>query len=119
MADLEIRTQTVGGVPAVQLWGELDAGSAPRLLCLLESLLAADRPGLMILLSGLSYMDSTGLGVLVAGLKRATDRSGALALVAPSPSVARVLRITSLDRLFRIFPTEADAWAYLCARPVD
>lgn len=115
--EIEIRTQTVGGVPAVHLWGELDAGSAPRLQSLLESLLVPERPRVMILLSGLSYMDSTGLGVLVAGLKQATDRSGTLALVAPSPPVARVLRITSLDRLFRIFPHEAAARAYLCPQP--
>lgn len=119
MADLEIRTQIVGGVPTVDLRGELDAGNAPRLQRLLESLLLAERPGLMIRLSGLSYMDSVGLGALVAGLKQATDRSGTLALVEPSPVVARVLRITSLDMLFRIFPTEADARAYLCTRPLD
>lgn len=119
MAELEIRTQTVSGVPTVHLRGELDADNAPRVRHLLDSLILPERPVLMVLLSGLSYIDSTGLGVLVAGLKQATDRSGALVLVEPSPTVARVLRITGLDTLFLVFPTEADAQDYLCARSVD
>lgn len=119
MAELAIRTQTVGGVPTVQLRGELDADSAPRVRCLLESLTAPERPALLLSLAGLSYIDSTGLGVLVAGLKQAMDRSGTLVLAAPSPVVARVLRITGLDTLFLVFPTEAEALAYLCARPAE
>jgi len=91
------------------LQGDFDSYSAPRVRSLLETLELEKLPAVLVHLGSLEYIDSTALGVLVAGLKQATDHSGSLALVAPSPPVARILRITGLDKLFLIFDDEAQA----------
>lgn len=108
-----MRAETVDGVPTVYLAGELDSYSAPRLRALLESLVAPPRPAFLVDLSGLEYIDSVGLGVLVAGLKQASDRAGVMALVGPTPTVERVLRVTGLDKVFLVFADETQAQAFL------
>lgn len=79
--------------------GDLDYGSADRL-----RLAAADVVGAMALeldLSGVPYMDSTGIAALL-GIHSARERAGgALHVVAASPQVERLLRITGIDRVLR------------------
>lgn len=108
MAELNIVSQVVAGVPTVYLQGDFDAYSAPRVRTLLAALTAEETPEVRVHLGGLDYMDSTGLGVLVAGLKQATDHAGRFCLVAPPPAVERTLHITGLDRLFPIVRDPGD-----------
>lgn len=81
------------------LRGDLDYGSADRL-----RLAAADAAGsgtLELDLSGVPYMDSTGIAALL-GIHSARERAGgALHVVAASPQVERLLRITGIDRVLR------------------
>ena len=87
------------------LSGELDITCAPALR---EQLLGLLRPGagrLVIDLSAVSYADASGLAVLVGTGRRAGLLGGFLRLAAPTPAVARVLRITGLHRQLDIFPT--------------
>lgn len=51
-------------------------------------------------LSEVGFMDSSGLGVLVTVLKEAREMGGALRLINPQESIARLLRITGMDVLF-------------------
>ena len=99
---LQIDSQTVAGVPTVYLRGDFDSYSAPQVRSVLESLTAGVSPTVRVHLGGLDFMDSVALGVLVAGLKRAADRNGSLCLVAPTPALARTLRLTGLDRIFPV-----------------
>ena len=62
-------------------------------------------------LSGVTFVDSSGLGALVAGLKSARQASGDLRIAAPPEQTVAVLKLTSLDRVFRIYPTVEDAVA--------
>ena len=49
--------------------------------------------GVEIELSGVEYMDSSGVATLVEGFKIARENSKTFVLVAPSPSVTRVLEL--------------------------
>lgn len=103
---LHIDSQMVAGIPTVYLQGDFDVSSAPRVRTLLESLTCQEAPAIQVHLGRLDCLDSIGLGVLVAGLKQALDRNGSLSLIAPTPTVERILRITGLDTLFTIVAEE-------------
>jgi anti-sigma B factor antagonist len=102
MAELQIDSQVVGGVPTIYLQGELDSYSAPRVRNILETLTESRQPAILVDMTGLEYIDSAGLGVLVAALKDINDHDGALALIGLTPAVARVFRVTGLDNLFTV-----------------
>jgi anti-sigma B factor antagonist len=96
----------LGGRPAVvHVSGEVDVSGAAHLR---EALAAAVRSGvgrLVVDLEGVTFVDSTGLGVLVAAKRTLDRRGGYLELVVSRPRVARVLRISGLDRVFVVHPS--------------
>lgn len=102
MAELRIETQQDGDLSVIWLIGELDSYSAPRVRDVLGKFLASATPHVRLHLSGVEYIDSMGLGVLVGALKKTEDEVGTLEIVAPSPQVAQVLRVTGLDKVFTI-----------------
>ncbi|MEV1171427.1 STAS domain-containing protein [Nonomuraea sp. NPDC049784] len=89
----------------VHLRGELDLGTREAVR---ERVLRAlhRSTGLLILdLSGVSFCDAAGLGVLIGVQHQARTLNIALGLAAPRPHLARVLRLTGLDRSFPMYGT--------------
>lgn len=72
----------------------------------------ARQPHMLILdLAGLRFMDSSALHVILQA-NRALDRHGGMmALVAPQEAVAKMLRLTTADRLVPVYGSVADAVA--------
>jgi anti-sigma B factor antagonist len=103
--------QTEQGIALVRLSGRLDAAAAPHVLARLKDAVAEGRSRLAVDLSEVSFIDSTGLGTLVSGLKAARRAECDLRLIAPSPQAQRLLRLTTLDRVFVISDTLETAWA--------
>ena len=80
----------------------LDAAAAPAFRSLLEGPMT-DQPSRVIVdASRITFLDSTGLGVFVTLLKM-MGPSGVLAIAGAQAPVARLLSITQLDRVFRLF----------------
>ena len=94
----------------VRLSGRLDAVASPDVLACLKDAVAEGRSRIVVDLSEVSFIDSTGLGTLVSGLKTARKAGGDLRLVAPTPQARRLLRLTTLDRVFVIADTLESAW---------
>jgi anti-sigma B factor antagonist len=96
---LDVDVHDGEGAVRLVVRGDLDYGSADRL-----RLAAADVAGsgtLELDLSGVPYMDSTGIAAIL-GIHSARERAGgALHVVAASPQVERLLRITGIDRVLR------------------
>lgn len=91
--------------------GEADVTNREDLRRTLDDELAGEPAMLILDLSGLTFMDSSALHVVLAA-NRALDRRGAMmALVAPSEAVARMLHLTTADRLIPVYGTVADAAA--------
>jgi len=93
----------------VKLRGDLDIATAPKVR---ERLFAALRPGMRLLvldLSQVAFCDAAGAAVLIGTQRRATELGSAIRMAAPRSSVAKVLRITGLDRRLTIHPTLPDA----------
>lgn len=54
-------------------------------------------------MQNVEFLDSSGLGAVVGSMKQ-LGRERKLDLVALTPAVEKVFRITRMDRVFRIFP---------------
>ncbi|MFF1875082.1 STAS domain-containing protein [Kitasatospora herbaricolor] len=92
--------------PVVEITGELDYDSAPRLRTVLQRTLALRpvSPRLVLDLAGLTFCDSTGLNVLLQARTDAERQGTVVHLARPTPAVARVLEITGADQLFPVDP---------------
>lgn len=112
--NLHITTRPLARYTAVAVHGELDIATAPVLRRRLLAVLHHDGPQIIVDLSGVGFCDAAGLAALVAAERRAWLLGGTLRLAAPQDRVAKVLRVTRLNRHFGIYPTAADA-----AHPVD
>ncbi len=80
------------------LTGEIDVASEPALRHVTANLPLQDLQRLTVDLRDVPFMDSTGVGFLVALSKR-MSAEGELLVVNAQPMVARVLRITGVDRI--------------------
>lgn len=110
--DLYVNDRSLGDYVVVEVNGELDLATAPTLRDHLLAVLNRQGARVILDLTGVDFMDSTGLLVLVSTERRARLLGGGLRLAAPGSNVLKVLRVTSLDRHFAIFP-DAEAAAAL------
>jgi anti-sigma B factor antagonist len=95
----------------VTIGGEADVTNSGELRRLLEDEVAKQPRTLIVDLSGLRFMDSSALHTLLR-VNRSLDRQGGIfALVSPQPAVAKILRLTTADRLIPVFDTVAEAAA--------
>ena len=79
---LAVHESDVDGVRLLEVFGELDLATAPRL----EHALAEAGDDVLLDLRGLTFMDSTGVRVLL----EAAERGGGLRIVPPADGDARV-----------------------------
>jgi anti-sigma B factor antagonist len=107
--ELQIGARTEGTVTVIDVAGEVDLYTAPRLEEALTRGAAGAPPLLVVNLSKTTYMDSTALRVLTAALKRIHERDGTLALVSTQPKIGKLFTITGLDQVFPIYSTEPEA----------
>lgn len=108
MMELGLEVTTIGSHVVVQVSGEIDISSAPRLREAIVGVLAEGRTQIAVDLREVDFLDSTGLGVLVGGLKRARSAGGELRVISTSPRIAKVFAITGLDGIFQIVEQPED-----------
>ncbi len=111
------------GLPAgrtiVRLRGALDVAAAPALR---ERLIAMLHPGMKLLVLDLSRVpscDLAGLAVLIGTQRRARLHGIVMRLAAPSLPVAKLLRLTGLDRSLTICPDLRGALAVERHEPAE
>jgi anti-sigma B factor antagonist len=96
-------TKTVGGVTVVEIHGDLDVVSAPKLREILAGLRADEaQGGIVVDLRDCPFIDSNGLAALLhasAGLRRPPE----MAVVCAGGTVARLLELTAIDQTLRVF----------------
>ncbi len=104
-----------GLVDDLEVGGEVDVYTAPRLRERLVELVEAGARSVVVDLSRVEFLDSTGLGVLVGALKRLRAAGGSLALVCGQERLLKIFRITALDRVFSLYDTVEAATAAMGA----
>jgi len=103
--DLSLSTRTVGDRTVVEVGGEIDVYTAPKLREQLVELVNDGSFHLVVDMEGVDFLDSTGLGVLVGGLKRVRAHDGSLDLVCTQERILKIFRITGLTKVFGIHET--------------
>ena len=97
------------GMTVVTTPEEIDISNAGLLREALVSAAVAGHPVIVVDMSGTEYCDSTGLNVLVRALGRAHQAGGDLRLVMGGPGLRRVLAVTGVAGMFRIYETLGQA----------
>jgi len=88
---------------------EIDISNAGLLREALHSATASGQPVIVVDMSGTEFCDSTGLNVLVRALGQAEEAGGELRLVMGGTGLQRVLTVTGVAGMFRIYETLGQA----------
>src|ERR1700683_3653101 len=88
------------GIEVIDVEGEVDVYTAPRLRELLIDLVNKNTYQFVVNMEKVDFLDSTGLGVLVGGLKRVRTHNGSLDLVCTQERILKIFRITGLTKGF-------------------
>jgi anti-sigma B factor antagonist len=109
--DLKLGHYNKDGIEVVDVGGEIDIYTAPRLRELLIDLVSKNSYQLVVNMDKVEFLDSTGLGVLVGGLKRVRAHDGSLDLVCTRERILKIFRITGPMKVFDIHETVDQAIA--------
>jgi anti-sigma B factor antagonist len=88
---MEIRSSRTEGTAHLELHGELDIGTAPKLDEAVEEALEAGCREVVLDLGPTTLLDSSGLGALVRAAREVDARQAKMAVVSPPGSEARVV----------------------------
>jgi anti-anti-sigma factor len=106
--DLAIRREDIADAVILWLQGSLTARESSQLSRVLQDLEDAQRRRIVFDCTDLQGVDSVGLGLIIATHKRCLEQGGALTIRGAPEALARVLRLTSLDRVLRVEPPIAE-----------
>src|SRR5258707_12847530 len=107
--DLKLDHHNKDDIEIVDVEGEIDVYTAPRLRELLIDLVNNGHYQLVVNMEKVEFLDSTGLGVLVGGLKRGRAHDRSLDLVCTQERILEIFRITELNKVFGIHDTVDEA----------
>jgi len=109
--DLSLDTRHENGHTIIEVSGEIDVYTAPKLRDRISELVADGNYHLIVDLEKVDFLDSTGLGVLVGGLKKLRSHDGSMALICTQDRLLKIFRITQLAKVFAIYDSQATALA--------
>ena len=109
--DLKLGHYNKDGIEVIDVGGEIDIYTAPRLRELLIDMVSKNNYQLIVNMDKVEFLDSTGLGVLVGGLKRVRPHDGSLDLVCTQEPILKIFKITGLTKVFGIYQSVDQAIA--------
>ncbi|MGN6129216.1 MAG: anti-sigma factor antagonist [Nocardioidaceae bacterium] len=109
--DLSLETRHADGHTIIEVGGEIDVYTAPKLRDKITELVSNGDYHLVIDMEKVDFLDSTGLGVLVGGLKKVRAHDGSMRLICNQERLLKIFRITGLAKVFAIHGSQADALA--------
>jgi anti-sigma B factor antagonist len=107
--ELGIDVHNQDSYAVVDVKGEIDVYTAPKLREKLIELVSEGSHNVVVNLEGVDFLDSTGLGVLVGALKRVKAHDGTLALVCTQDKILKIFKITGLTKVFPIHDSVEEA----------
>jgi anti-sigma B factor antagonist len=103
--DLSLETRQEDGHTIIEVGGEIDVYTAPKLRDKITELVGNGNYNLVIDMEKVDFLDSTGLGVLVGGLKKVRAHDGSMRLICNQERLLKIFRITGLTKVFAIYDT--------------
>jgi anti-sigma B factor antagonist len=107
--ELGLDVQKADSHAVVDVKGEIDVYTAPKLREKLIELVSEGSYDVVVNLEGVDFLDSTGLGVLVGALKRVKAHDGSLSLVCTQDKILKIFKITGLTKVFPIHASVEEA----------
>ncbi len=107
--ELGLDVQKVDTHAVVDVKGEIDVYTAPKLREKLIELVSDGTYDVVVNLEGVDFLDSTGLGVLVGALERVKAHDGSLSLVCTQDKILKIFKITGLTKVFPIHDSVDEA----------
>ncbi|HBL12580.1 MAG TPA: anti-sigma factor antagonist [Cyanobacteria bacterium UBA11162] len=95
-------------VKIVQPSGILDGTKAGQFRQEISRLVESNVDIVLIDFQDVSFMDSSGLGALVLALKTVRAAGGKLFVCSVNEQIKMLFELTSMDRVFEIFPTREE-----------
>ena len=102
---LSFTVADAGRATVVSLDGELDVYTTPKLKTVVVRLLGEGRALLVLDMSGLTFCDANGLGALLGCRRQVREHGGYLRLVRVGEQMAKLLRLTGLERVLPAYPS--------------
>ncbi len=109
IVEVQLERRIVESVAVLDVSGELDIYTSPKLKTAIQDLLSEGHARLVVNLMKTTYLDSTALSVLTMALKQARENGGDLAVVFNQPQIDKIFSITGLHDVFPVFRAEGDA----------
>lgn len=109
--EMALETRTEGPFEIIEVGGEIDVNTAPRLREAIVASIEAGHTRLAIDVEKVEFLDSTGLGVLVGALKKVRADGGTLDIVCTQERILKIFDITGLDKVFGLHQSVAQAIA--------
>ena len=110
---MEIAEKIIGDICIISISGRIDTVTSKDVEAKLDGAIGERKKKMIINLAKMDYISSVGLRVLLAALKKQRQNQGSLQLASLQPLVQNIFRITGLDEVFQIFPTEEAAFQSL------
>jgi anti-sigma B factor antagonist len=116
---LAVHESDVDGVRLLEVFGELDLATAPRLCALLDAARLQRVKRLVVDLTGVDFCDSTGLRALMGASNELRVGGGRLAVaVLPDGALDRLFDMTGVRESLRTFDTQREALASVARLPM-
>lgn len=109
--ELALTSRTIEAFEVIEVGGEIDVYTAPRLREAIVTAIEAGHTRLIIDVRKVDFLDSTGLGVLVGALKRVRSDGGSLDIVCTQERILKIFQITGLDKVFGLHASLDEAQA--------
>ncbi|KAB2328571.1 STAS domain-containing protein [Cytobacillus depressus] len=100
--NISVKIQEEANKIKVDIQGEIDAFTAPKLRERIFPLTDKEGVEMIINLSNVSYLDSTGLGVFVGVFKNLRSNNGGLQIIGLSSRLMRLFKMTGLANIINI-----------------
>ncbi len=107
---MEYSIEKHADVQLITLSGRLiEKSQADDLIRNFEKLIEGDTNRYLMSLEGLEYVNSTGLNLLIGMFTSARNAGGELVIGGISPKVKKLMIMTKLDSIFKIYDSVAEA----------
>lgn len=104
---MEIVKRIKNGIPILDISGTITlGGGSEELARKLSELIEEPISGVILNLENIDYIDSTGIGEMVGYLSKFENVSKKIALLKPQERILKLLKITKLDTVFKVFGEE-------------
>jgi len=97
-------------IVVLEMTGRICLGSdCQKVEWTLADLLKQNQRKIIFDLSGVTVVDSTGVGILVTCHAKVRRAGGSLHIACATDMVEETLKLTSVDKIFRLYPSLAEA----------